>query len=85
MDLEKFGEKNLAVAPRHAHGRAGPEAARDRGMSDGPSHSHHLPRARKEGRKKRERKEEKSFFFPFPPVGVPPEGDEPTGHEDESQ
>ena len=84
MDLEKFGEKNLAVAPRHAHGRAGPEAARDRGMSDGPSLTPTTSRARKEGRKRRER-EEKSFLFPFPPVGVPPEGDEPTGHEDESQ
>ena len=38
--------------------------------------------ARAEGKKKNREGPRKKKF---PPVGVPPEGDEPTGHEDESQ
>ena len=37
------------------------------------------------GRRQRKEVEEKRMITTTAPGGVPPEGDEPTGHEDESQ
>ena len=83
LDLEKnlakkFDRIALACARPGQNGSA--RDAQTRGVSDGPSHLLSRARARKEGKKRRE-----GPSFPSPPVGVPPEGDEPTGHEDESQ
>ena len=81
--LREILRKNLA---KLAYARSDFGSARDaptRGISIGPPRPA-TPRARRV-RSERDRGEKKEVFFPFPPVGVPPEGDEPTGHEDESQ
>ena len=81
--LREILRKNLA---KLAYARSDFGSARDaptRGISIGPPRPA-TPRARG-GEEARGTEKKKRFFFPFPPVGVPPEGDEPTGHKDESQ